>query len=118
MGRGTTELSLALHWDGTIWTVAPTPVIGPNATFLNAVTPISATDAWAVGTYFHRSLIEHWDGTSWTEVAHPNPGGPHRNAALDAISGTGPHDVWAVGDWQFGERSLTEHWDGSSWTRG
>ncbi len=89
---------------------------------------ISSTDAWAVGSTASgsglypcpegppqlgqpRALIEHWDGRAWTIVENPAPQ-PTANAggtALDAVSGSGPNDVWAIGN------RLIEHWDGASW---
>jgi hypothetical protein len=43
------------------------------------VTAISASDAWAVGTFFgsvigNRVLTLHWDGTAWHQVYAPTPG--------------------------------------------
>src|SRR5215472_1139888 len=43
------SVGLALHWDGATWTNTPTPVVRFLNQSLNAVTAVSANDAWAVG---------------------------------------------------------------------
>jgi hypothetical protein len=61
--------TVALHWDGSTWTVASTP--DPSSSYLNelrGVTAISGDDVWAVGTTdYAATLIEHWDGSSWRD---------------------------------------------------
>jgi hypothetical protein len=90
-------------------------------TFLNGVSAISRTDAWAVGHTAgfvgdFSTLIKHWDGSSWTRMPSPNPGGLGDNI-LRAVSAVSPQDAWAVGFYSKGpsDRTLTVHWDGSSW---
>ncbi len=111
--------TLIEHWDGTRWTVVPSP--SPKG-YVNLadVSAVSATDAWAVGV--HRTatetmtLIEHWDGTKWTKVPNPLAGGPEQLFAVSALSAT---NVWAVGHYDNGTQDyqgLIEHWDGTSWT--
>jgi len=73
---GTTGASqgsaLAEHWNGTSWTIVPTPPIpGATVSSLRAVTAVSSTDVWAVGfhdPFPYSTLVEHWDGTSWSLV--------------------------------------------------
>jgi hypothetical protein len=62
---------VALHWNGTAWSSAPTPTPSgstPNWV-LESVAASSASDAWAVGvqssgTKIHDSLYEHWSAPS------------------------------------------------------
>jgi hypothetical protein len=113
-----------LHFNGTTWSEVPSPFLHANA-----VTALSPTNAWAVGTITvfanHRQhtkpAIEHWDGTSWTIVSSPNPNpAPTRDTALDGIAAISANDIWAVGAGNFsttsGTATLIEHWDGTSWT--
>ena len=106
-------LALTLHWDGTSWTVVPTPGSGSSANFLNAVAAVGANDVWAVGTYFQpgnqwlTSLTMHWNGTEWGIVPSPNPGTSDNE--LDAVSATASNDVWAVGS------NSSLHWNGTQW---
>ena len=72
--------------------------------YLNGVTAISRTDAWAVGLIASGGpgnsgatttpLIEHWDGTSWDQVPCPVPAS---GGQFNSVSATSPTDVWAVG---------------------
>jgi hypothetical protein len=59
--------TVAMHWDGSSWSVATTP--DPPSSYLNdleGVTALSSGDIWAVGeTDYVATLITHWDGTAW-----------------------------------------------------
>lgn len=63
------------------------------------MTVLSATDAWAVGSYatagnaFTATLIEHWDGTAWQVMPSPNRlTTPNRNTinVLNAVTAVAP----------------------------
>jgi len=69
--------SVTLHWDGTSWSQVPNPdpFGGDGGTSqLFAVSAVSPTDTWAVGTCTclgtdtNQTLIMHWDGTAWSQV--------------------------------------------------
>jgi hypothetical protein len=80
------------HWDGTRWTVVPSPNPNPQGdNGLGAVAAAAANDVWAVGEQLKGPFTEHWNGTSWTIVA--TPGGVRFFAGMAASSGT----VLAVG---------------------
>jgi hypothetical protein len=93
---------------------ATTAITGPGN--LAAVAPVSATNAWAVGSEqvgsALRTLIEHWNGTTWRRVTSPNPPG---NDTLSGVAATSRTDAWAVGE--TGSRTLILHWNGTSWRR-
>src|SRR5262249_29153159 len=115
-------LTLAEHYDGTRWTVTPTPNAGPNFATLFGV---AARDgqAWAAGVrldghYRDRALIEHWDGGQWRIADNPQPGSD-RNLFY-AVSATSAQDVGGGGDRQGshgGVHTLGGHWDGVAGTR-
>jgi hypothetical protein len=102
---------LALHWDGSAWSIVPTPT-AHDAT-LEGVVALASNDVWAVGREFNRDLlwhvpwVLHWNGQSWREVAAPAVLG----AGLSAVTALSPTRVYAVGG------SLVLRWNGSSWTR-
>jgi hypothetical protein len=50
---------VVLHWDGHSWL----QVASPPVALSSAVSPVSATDAWAVGAGGTQLL--HWNGTTW-----------------------------------------------------
>jgi hypothetical protein len=114
--------TLVLHWNGTAWSAAASPNPGPLTNHLSAVSATSASDAWAVGSYWnstglHRSLILHWNGTTWSKTHSPNPG--PLTSRLFAVSARTGSDAWAVGDHDTTvstDTSLIAHWNGTGWT--
>jgi hypothetical protein len=113
--NGAAYQTLVEHWDGTAWTVVPSPSPGgSNGTFLTGVAATSATDVWAVGNYAFRALIEHWDGTAWTVVPNANTS----QSVLLGVAATSSTNAWAVG-WYHPAifvQSMVEQWDGTAWT--
>ncbi len=117
---GTDDQALTEHWNGTSWSVIPSPNVA-TLDYVRGVTAVSSSDIWAVGAYANsgsgfQSLVEHWNGTSWSAVSSPNPGTSDTEPiGVDAISSS---DVWTVGGYNSGtvNGSLTEHWDGTSWS--
>ena len=120
--------ALVQRWDGTAWGIVETaaPDVGRYvSTVAKDVLALTQGDAWAVGYWSSvpdgppSPLIEHWDGRVWEVIAGPELGSW---SELYAVSGTGPDDVWAVGDTEVRvgdavvERALIEHWDGEAWT--
>jgi hypothetical protein len=122
---GSRQFALIEHWDGTRWSIVPSPNPGGEINELSGVGRIGSSNGlWAVGSYQNagpgaptRPLIERWDGTSWNMVS--DPGLP--DGFLVNVSRRGsPSDHWAVGGGfdQFGRyQTLTEHWNGTSWER-
>jgi hypothetical protein len=110
------------HWDGTAWSVVPSPNPGVRDDSLDAVTALSKDDVLAVGTQTNTSLenstlVEHWNGRSWKVV--PSPNVPSTDDALLSVAGTSSHDVWAAGFYygaEINDTGLFEHWNGSEWT--
>jgi hypothetical protein len=119
--QGGGSRTLVLHWDGTSWSIVPSP--NPNTyNGLYAVAAVSANDVWAVGYYFtestQRTLIEHWDGSNWSVVPSPNIG-TSRNllAAVTAVPNS--QTAWAVGYYYRIDglpSTLIERWDGTTWS--
>jgi hypothetical protein len=119
---GSVQQTLTERWDGTSWTIVASPNINaPQNNTLLGVTCVSASDCWAVASYYNGSvqqtLIEHWDGATWTIVTSPNTSATQSNILYDVVCPSAA-DCWTVGyylassAWQ----SLVERWDGTSWT--
>jgi hypothetical protein len=109
------EKTLIEHWDGRAWKIVPSPNPKADASELQAVTAISASDVWAVGRQAKpdrwEPLIEHWNGTRWSIVRVPTGEGE-----LFGVAGVAANDVWAVGSGFDSTGSvLAEHWDGRAW---
>lgn len=99
------------HWNGTRWSVVPSPKIGFGGG-LWGVAAISPTDAWAVGDYAldigadEKTLIEHWNGKKWSIV--PNPFSSV-SISFHAITALSDNDVWIAG-------TQIAHWNGQRWS--
>lgn len=110
---GTPDTTLAMHWDGTQWTIFTSPPIGG---YLLGVDALSPNDVWAVGhcpSCAMTSLILHWDGVQWTRIDSPSPPG---HVTLSDVIGFAPNNVWAVGSNDGGHSTVTMNWDGTAWS--
>ncbi len=126
-GFATTD-PLAAHWDGTNWTIVPTPATtGGAKSILFGVANLSGGNAWAVGrSKANRALVEHWTGSAWTIIPTPDPvapaGSTFSGSTLTAVSARAANDIWAVGystalkGTNSNSFTLTMHWNGSAWT--
>jgi hypothetical protein len=79
-------------------TCAPEAVAGSGPIY--GIWGTSTTNAFAVGP---NGRVLRYDGKSWTTMAFPT------TARLSRVWGSGPSDVWAVGD------TTIAHYDGTAW---
>jgi Phosphoesterase family len=116
--------TLAEHWNGSSWTVMPTPGPGSSGNHLYAVEALSPDDVWAVGQQLgaaapDRGLVEHWNGAVWSVVPSPSPA--TASELLDAVTvapGT-PDHVWVAGEADSprgGGKPLVEELGSGGWT--
>jgi hypothetical protein len=120
-----TTATLVERSNGTNWVIAASPNPAGVASELSAVSCVSATDCFAVGSTHtsagpRRTLVEHWNGTAWSIVASPNhPNGSQGNLgnALRGVACVSATNCFAVGAW-IGQVpfTLVEHWNGTTWT--
>jgi hypothetical protein len=109
--------TLTEHFNGTAWTVVPSPDRVHIDDELNAVADLSPTNAWAVGlvkgagTKTGSPLIVHWDGLSWQTGTAP----AGVSGVLRAISADSASDIWAVGDDGRGH-AIAFRFGGTSWS--
>src|ERR1051326_5711979 len=123
--------TLAAHWDGTAWTIVPTPAAasGGRLASLYGIADLGPANAWAVGQGKDaRPLAEHWDGTAWSVVPVPVPAVPSgtsfANAVLSSISAVSATDIWAVGTTTAIQNvnkavtrfTLAMHYNGTAWS--
>jgi hypothetical protein len=112
------NMTLAEKWNGTSWSIMPTPnPSGALTSFLLGVSCTSATACTAVGYYDNStsqspSLAEAWNGSSWSIQPTPNPSS---SGVLRAVSCTSASACSAVGDDTAGN-TLAEAWNGTSWS--
>ncbi len=127
------DRAASAHWDGSSWTQHMGDRAATTNASFEAVTEISSTDVWAVGsmdggpTQLSIPLSEHWDGTAWRLITTPAQQLAASNSGMfEGVAGASRSDVWAVGalmsphstgDRMAGEWvTLTDHWDGSEWS--
>ena len=122
------------HWDGSDWSVAPSPPIGG---LLFSVDCPASADCWAVGATIDPvsgnavgSLAFYWDGSAWTQATLPASG--QSDEQVSSVSCTSTSDCWAVGAAspnEFrsdlipnllyksqGAEPWLLHWNGSTWS--
>jgi len=109
-----TDATLAESWDGSSWSIQPTPnVSGAAFSVLLGVSCTSPAMCIAVGNSgtgtSSQTLAEGWNGSAWTTQATPNlPNGAV--SRLEGVSCKTRTACVAVGS------GLSESWDGTSWT--
>lgn len=114
--------TLAMHWDGRVWTITPTPNPPSSTNQLKKVIAISSNDVWTVGGH-GQSYTLHWNGSSWTQVPLPainNRGFTNVTNFVEDIAAVSSNDIWMVGAMDAlngGTWTLTLHWDGMEWTQ-
>jgi hypothetical protein len=106
------------QWNGTRWSLFPSPRFGKrDRANVFAMISSSANDVWAIGSLLNLGtglvspLFEHWNGTAWTATT-----GESSNEFLFGVSADAANDAWAVGF--NGSDSITTsamHWDGTNW---
>lgn len=106
--------TLIEHFDGTSWTIVPSPSPAIHSGFpandqLTAVTAVSSNDVYAVGfeqttllddNFSSTPLALHWDGSTWSIVPTPSPGTSPGGLVDDLLFGATslPNgNVWFVG---------------------
>jgi hypothetical protein len=109
---------LAEAWNGTSWTVEPTPFDAQSGeTTLGGVACTSPRSCTAVGALENpgATLAQRWDGTAWTVQPSPNPPNTISNG-LDSVSCTSAVRCVAVGVSTYPDiASLSEAWNGARW---
>ena len=116
------DVTLAEKWDGSRWTIQPTP--NPqwaHDSFLTGVSCMSLSACTAVGDAVTASgqqvaLAERWNGRRWELQRMPSPVGT-AEIFLTGVSCVAPTMCTAVGYDRSGGRTTTiaEHWDGIDW---
>jgi hypothetical protein len=107
---------LAEHWDGTAWSIVPTPAVVTGTLF--GVAAISSTDVWAGGGFLlsrrgNTAQFEHWNGRKWSVAKSPAVAA----ATIFGMAAVSSADVWAVESVISGgiAQTFIEHWNGKTW---
>jgi hypothetical protein len=116
------QQTLIEHFDGSVWSVIPSPNPGALQNILYGVAAISNSDVWAVGgkqdsAGIWHTLTEHWDGSVWSVVKSMDAGSSGNQ--LYAVTALATNNVYTVGQQSgagFPSAALIEHWNGSVWS--
>ncbi len=119
-----TQRTLVESWDGSVWSIIPSPNTSPTDNdVLLGVSCSSPSACTAVGTdttsdSTTRTLIESWNGSAWSILASPNVPAASSNL-LSGVSCSGPSACFAVGDYAIDastRKTLIESWNGLVWS--
>jgi len=120
-----TNGALIETWDGSTWSVVPSPDPG-YSNRLSSVSCTSSTNCVAAGSYspesgqYSQPLIESWNGTAWSVVptTDPGPSPGQGNVDLLGVSCSAVDSCVAVGTvyTTSAAQPLIEIWDGTSWS--
>ncbi len=111
------------HWNGTGFSVHPTPAVVNHWHEMVGLSALSASDVWGVGgtaTIRSGGFVMRWNGSQWSTVLAPDFGGPQRY--FEDVAAIALDDVWVTGIEKYldgniqRERPCFIHWDGSEWT--
>jgi hypothetical protein len=116
---GANARTLVERWNGSSWSIMPSPNSSVANTWLTAVACTSTTSCMAVGNasasgYGGSAFALRMTGTTWSTVAIP-AGGPR--AGLRGIACTAPTNCFAVGahGGSQQEKPLALRWNGKQW---
>src|SRR5579884_192645 len=119
----TQVVALAEHWNGTLWTVQPTPhIAGAGSIVLGDISCSRATVCTAVGNYVNTAgvevtLSERWNGTAWAILTSPSPAGASASALWGITCSSGRACV-SVGNYRNhagAYNALAEYLNGIRW---
>lgn len=127
--NGTAYRTLIEHFNGKGWKVERVPIASssrsvngprlrtPPTVNLVGVVATSSKNAWAVGSYNNRTLIEHFNGKAWKVQHSQDLGGSSSYNHLYGVAAISGTQAWAVGAYSDGvfDRTLVEHFNGRAW---
>jgi hypothetical protein len=123
--------TLIEHWDGTSWSIVPSPNPDADVNLLTDVDGAAPNDVWAIGNVGHETygstprngLVLHWNGSAWSQVNVPGSvsDGTINFPTLEDVYVVSANDVWIVGrafSWTvFKTVPIALHFNGVSWQR-
>ena len=104
--------TLVEHFNGSHWSVVPSPNVSTSYNALQAIAAVSANNIWAVGyddgsNSIQQTLILHYDGAKWSVFPTTSAG------VLSGIAAVSANHIYAVGTSSNG--TLIEQYNGTTW---
>ena len=121
---GSADQTLIESWNGSVWSIVPSPNTSPTqANELGGVSCSLPTACVAVGQYylsdvFSQTLIDSWNGSVWSIVPSANTS-PTQINQLRGVSCSSPSACTAFGFYEpssNSDQTLIESWNGSVWS--
>ena len=122
----TTTKELVEEWNGSTWSIVPSPDLPDTSTVATVVvadgafgglTGVACSSAMNCAAVGNSARVDRWNGTTWSIApltAHTS------QSALADVSCPTATDCFAVGSYTtastFVSKTLIEHWDGSRWS--
>jgi hypothetical protein len=92
------ERTLAERWNGSAWSVVPTPNPTANDALRSVIRVPGTATLWAVGSAVNATgsagVAMRWNGAAWRSVP---PAQPSHGVSLGGVAAA-PGGIWAVGD--------------------
>jgi hypothetical protein len=112
--NGSTYQTLIEQWNGTAWSIIPSPNRSSESNSLDGVNCTSASQCWAVG---YDNLILQWNGMAWSIVTSPTVNRVD-DATLYGVTCASASDCWEVGNSYYNSvnQTLIEQWNGTAWS--
>ena len=120
-GSNGLDRTLIESWDGTNWSLVPSPNPGSTTNFLQGVSCISASACTAAGyftdsTGLYATIIESWNGTNGSVPSPNEPAVPNYLFGVSCVSAS----AWTAGGYYYTSSTvgmtLIEAWNGTSWS--
>jgi hypothetical protein len=108
------DRTLIESWNGTAWSIVPSPNEFSNNNVLDSVSCTSTSFCVAVGSWANdtATLVESWNGSTWSVV--PSPKAPASPELLTGVSCVSASFCVAAG--YYYTSTLVESWNGSTWS--
>lgn len=109
---GAVTQTLVEHFNGSHWSVIPSPNVSASYNTLQAIAAVSANNIWAAGyddasNGVHQTLILHYNGAKWSVFPTTNAG------VLSGIAAVSANNIYTVGTSSNG--TLIEQYNGTAW---
>lgn len=112
--------TVAEQWNGTAWTLRPSPTSQSSNDFLGAVSCTSGSACTAVGNTDTGLLAERWDGTAWNVQPTVTPPGTEGTGDFfSGVSCSSTSACTAAGLLSVNPgppSTVAERWDGTQWS--
>jgi hypothetical protein len=121
--------TLITRWNGSSWTIVPSPSPDPWRNQLVAVDGTASNDVWAVGNIGEdgyggsvAGVVLRWNGSAWSRITVPGADATFSIINYADVVAVSSNDVWVVGSafhrQLFRHVPYVLHYNGQGWQHG